>query len=65
MQLCAHPIALHPVKKATNYGAMWKALEVRDLRHDRQLREWRAAHAAAQHADAAPKPPIDAGEGGV
>ena len=39
--LCAHPIALHPVKGALEYARLTRALDVRDLLHEPLLRAWR------------------------
>lgn len=41
-QLCAHPIAVHPIKWRGEWGPLWHALNVRDAQSsDQQLGRWR------------------------
>ena len=41
-QLCAHPIAVHPIKWRGEWGPLWHALNVRDAQSsDQQLERWR------------------------
>lgn len=40
-QLCQHPIAVHPIRKYSEYLRVWSALNVRDAVNARALEAWR------------------------
>ena len=40
--LCRHPIALHPVRRTSEYKKLWNALDVRDRGRDEALRFWQS-----------------------